>query len=181
MKSQKKGVKHLHVDSLPPQCLRIILFPLFLPLAKASDILPKLDLRGRLTSELHLSSGRWSASAAARTSSVKDMAWATWMMRRPMMLKASRCIIPPHNCHPLGPNVAHHVLWGRGKGQEAQQVREESRGALVASLWESGLCHRPAGLHLSDSQWTNYLEHFWNPWGHVSVFIHFSLSSPSPA
>lgn len=114
---------------LSPQCLRIIHFPLPSP-GKSRDILPKLDLRGRLLSELHLSSGRWSARAAARTSSVKDMAWATWMMRRPMMLKASRCIIPRTTAILLDPMQLIMSYEGQARDRRPTQVREESRGAL---------------------------------------------------
>lgn len=114
---------------LPPQSLRIIHFPLPSP-GKSWVILPRLDLRGLLLSELHLSSGRWSARAAARTSSVKDMAWATWMMRRPMMLKASRCIIPRTTAILLGPMQLIMSYEGQARDRRPTKLKEESRGAL---------------------------------------------------
>lgn len=82
---------------------------------------------------------------------------------------------PPHNCHPLGPNVAHHVLWGASKGQEAHTGQGRKQRSTLAPVFENLVfCHRPAGLHLSlNSQWTNYLS-ISELWGYVSVFIHFS-------
>ena len=82
---------------------------------------------------------------------------------------------PPHNCHPLGPNVAHHVLRGANKGQEADTAQGRKQRSTLAPVFENLVfCHRPAGLHLSpDSQWTNYLS-IAELRGYMSVFTHFS-------
>lgn len=74
----------------------------------------------------------------------------------------------PHNCCPLGPNVAHHILWEASKRQNAHGSGKKGEEHSGSCLWDSGLLpltKRPAPLFI----YSEYLfihselltQHFW--------------------
>ena len=109
MKSQKKGVKHLHVDSPLTPVSPHNSFPSSFPwqkpghptqaglerppLIRAPLVLGKVVSQGCSKNVLSQRHGLGYLDDAAADD-----------------VEGLPVHYPPHNCHPLGPNVAHHVL-----------------------------------------------------------------------
>lgn len=86
---------------------------------------------------------------------------------------------PPYHCCPLGPNVAHHVLWEWARDRMSTAQKRKPKSTLAPVIPNLPLCQWPTGLHLSwDSRAINsaFLSYEYM----LTVFICFhSLLFPS--